>query len=187
MNNPLQFAVYIISLLALAIILIKAASQAVSELELIAKYTKIKSFALASLLIARSTSLPEFVIAVSASLKQQAELALGMIMGSNIANISLTIGLAALIGGMVRSSDKLLKREVLYAFLIGTVPSILLLDGTLSRLDGMVLCSLYVVYVVKELVAKKAKPKENHSEKNITTSLKPRFIGGQTPGLNDIY
>jgi cation:H+ antiporter len=69
-------------------------------------------------------------------------------LGSNIADLSLVIGGAALVGGTVAVRGLFLRRDVFYAFLAGAAPMVLLFDKSLSRVDGLILLALYGFYNV---------------------------------------
>jgi len=103
-------------------------------------------FAITSSLLALATSFPELFVGITAALEGKPNLALGNIIGSNIANVSLVIGGAALIGGTVAVRGTFLRRDVFYAFLAGCAPMIFLLDKSLSRVDGLILLTFYGLY-----------------------------------------
>ena len=58
------------------------------------------------------------------------------------------MGVAAMIGGSVGVVGEFLKRDFAMAFLVGALPMLLLLDGNLSRVDGIGLLVVYVMYVL---------------------------------------
>ena len=105
-------------------------------------------FAVTELLLALATSLPEYFVGITAALKQTPALSLGNVLGANIANLSLVIGGGALIGGTIFVQGNLLSQNILYAALTGSAPLFLLLDKSLSRIDGFILLLLYGFYQV---------------------------------------
>ena len=98
--------------------------------------------------VAFATSLPEIVSTWYASFKSFSGIAVGNIVGSNIANIGLIFGLALIVS---RDGIKLSKREVsgeLEMLLITLISAVFLLSGRmLSRSEGAVLLSLFVLYL----------------------------------------
>jgi cation:H+ antiporter len=84
------------------------------------------------------TSAPEILVSATASIQGNPGLALGNVLGSNIANIALILGVAALVSPLHVQSETL-RREypMLLAVTLGAV--LLLADGTLGRLDGLLL------------------------------------------------
>jgi len=94
-------------------------------------------------LVAFATSLPELAVNAMAILHGQGELALGNAVGSNVANIGLTLGAAALAAPIVVRWRAL--SPLLLVLVAGTVAVLALgADGTLSRVEGMVLLLAYV-------------------------------------------
>ncbi|MBE0618077.1 MAG: calcium/sodium antiporter, partial [Proteobacteria bacterium] len=88
--------------------------------------------------VAFGTSLPELVVSVTAALQGSADIALGNVVGSNIANVGLILGLGACLRAMTVEFT-LLKREVPMG--LGAVALVVLLsaDGVLGRIDALVL------------------------------------------------
>jgi cation:H+ antiporter len=127
-------------------LLIKATDILVVNLKGLSKDFGLGEFAVTTFLLALATSLPEFFVGVTSALEGMPNLSLGNVIGSNIANLSLVIGGAALIGGTVGVYGKFLKRDVFYAFLAGAAPMVLLFDKNLSRIDGLILLALYGFY-----------------------------------------
>ncbi len=95
-----------------------------------------------------ATSAPELLVSLQAALGGSADLSLSNVIGSNIANIGLVLGITALIGPLVIDKDfykfnwpvMVLLSFVLYVFLIN--------DGVLSRVEGLVLLGSLLVYLV---------------------------------------
>jgi len=139
---------YFILIFLLSFILIKATDILIVNFEALSAKTKIRKFALTGLILGLATSLPEFFVGLSSALEDKSILSLGNIMGANIANLSLVVGGAALIGGALRVEGIFLKKDVFYAFLAATAPMILLTDKVLSRIDGLILLTLYVFYQI---------------------------------------
>lgn len=96
--------------------------------------------------VALGTSMPEFVVSLMAAIRGKAGVALGNIVGSNVSNLGLILGLSAL----VRPIDvnlKLLKFEVPLVIIVSVVFWALCANGTLSRIDGFVLATGFLAYL----------------------------------------
>lgn len=141
-----QLLSYLLLLIIFSFLLIKATELLILSLNNIADRAKIGKFAITGFILALATSLPELFISVTAALEGQSSLAVGTILGSNIADISLVIGGAALIGGSIGVTGELVKKEIVYAFLAGIFPLILLLDAELNRVEGVLLLFIYGFY-----------------------------------------
>jgi cation:H+ antiporter len=97
--------------------------------------------------VAFGTGSPEMIVSLQAALSGNSDLALGNIVGSNICNIALILGVAALARPLhVRSA--LLHREVPVMIGVTVLLGALLYDGTLSRVEGAVLAVGAVVYTI---------------------------------------
>lgn len=98
-------------------------------------------------IVAFGTSMPELSVSVLAALRASTDMALANVTGSNIANISIVLGLAAMARPLEVQRD-LIRREVPTCVLLQALVPVLLFDGTLSRLDGFVLLATGVIYNV---------------------------------------
>ncbi len=89
------------------------------------------------------TSMPEIIVSVLASLDGSPGLAIGNVVGSNIANIGLVLGFAALIAPIVVKSS-ILKRELPLLLVISSAGILLIIDGDLDRVDGILLLATLI-------------------------------------------
>ena len=95
--------------------------------------------------VAFGTSAPELAVSVASSLSGQADLAVGNVVGSNIFNILLILGLSALVAPLI-VSQQLVRLDV--PLMIGASALVFLfaLDGNVGRLEGVVLFAGVVTY-----------------------------------------
>lgn len=126
--------------------LMQATGWLVGAVERLSWKTHWDKFGLAAFLVATATSLPELLVGVSAALEGRSALPLGNVLGSNIANVSLVVGGAAVIGGSIGVVGEFIKRDFFTAFLAGSLPLLMLVDGQLSRVEGGVLVVVYALY-----------------------------------------
>lgn len=103
-------------------------------------------FTLSSMILALATTMPELVVSVTAALSGNPYMGLGTAIGSNIANISLIVGGAAVMGGSFSVAGQWLRLDIFSVFLAGALPLILLLDNHLSRSDGLILLAIFALY-----------------------------------------
>jgi len=119
-----------------------------------AKHNSISPLVIGVVVLGFGTSMPEIVVAILASLDNSPGLAIGNAVGSNIANIGLVLGVTAfLVPITVKSS--ILKRElpVLLAISIGAY--LLVIDGRLSVIDGMILIVALILVMTWMIKANK--------------------------------
>lgn len=101
-------------------------------------------------IVAFGTSMPEIVVSITAALQAEVaggEIALANVIGSNIANIALVLGAAAMVSPLTVGRE-LMRREVPALLLLQASIPALLWDGTIGRLDGLFLFALGVGYNV---------------------------------------
>lgn len=98
-------------------------------------------------IVAFGTSLPELLVSVTAALNNQIDMAVGNILGSNIINIMLIVGGAALIRPVTFRSD-IVRRELPLLLLITLLCGLLLADHSLGRLDGVLLLAAAAGYLL---------------------------------------
>ena len=108
--------------------------------------------------VSLGTSAPELVVAVLATLQGSGDLAVGNILGSNLANIGLILGATALVRPVV-VLERVVRREIPIMILLTLLLLPLLMDFSIDRVDGAFLCFLlatYLAYVFHQ--GKKAPP-----------------------------
>lgn len=134
-----------------------------------------------AIFVASITSTPELLSSLTAAIFSSSQMALGNIIGSNIYNIPLVIGICGLIGNF-KIKNSTISRECL--FIIGLSILLMLLTaatGTITRHIGIIFLALYVVFILylvnsnKENNCKKA---ANGGLRNITKSVAIIIIGG---------
>lgn len=97
-------------------------------------------------LVAFGTSCPELSLDISAAIQGNADLAFGDLIGSNIANVGLILGIAAIVYPL-RVHMRLLRAEVPIALSVSLLVLGLALDGVISRQDGVMMVAAFVLFV----------------------------------------
>jgi cation:H+ antiporter len=105
----------------------------------------ISAMVIALTVVAFGTSVPELLVSVNAAQQGSSGIALGNVVGSNIANIGLILGLAALITPVV-VEWRMLRREIPLLVLISLVVLVMALDGQLTTTDGILLLVGFVAF-----------------------------------------
>ncbi len=108
-------------------------------------------------IVSYATSAPELAVSVSASLKGQGALVLGNVLGSNITNIALILGLTALIAPP--KNDGSMAHKELWVLLASTaVPILFLMDNQLQRYEGLLLVAGSFAFTVLTIRWSKSRP-----------------------------
>jgi cation:H+ antiporter len=96
--------------------------------------------------VAFGTSSPELAVSIQSAWMGQADLALGNVVGSNIFNVLFILGLAALVAPLL-VSRQLIVRDVPLMIAASLLLPILGWDGSVSRLDGLILFAISIAYL----------------------------------------
>lgn len=161
--------------LAASLVLFYSGGAVVHSLTWFGRYSRVTEYLLALLLVAMATSLDELAIGISMILKDAPLASLGNLVGANVLNVTLILGEAILFADMERrrrravlpslpgapvgETDELAPTHTISrgdaVIILGMVlfPLFLLLDGTVSRLDGVLLILAfggYVAYLLNE-------------------------------------
>lgn len=151
------------------VVLIKGADLLVSGASDIALRYKIPEMVVGLTIVSFGTSMPELVVSVAANIDGHADLAIANVLGSNIANVLLILGVAAVIRALPVNDATVLSEipfSLTAALLVGFLANAALfstsVELTISRLDGAVLLfffALFLAYVFK--IAKDTPPSQS--------------------------
>lgn len=109
------------------------------------------SFLIGVIILGIGTSAPELVVSALAAFAGSPELALGNAYGSNIINITLVLGVTALISPILIRSD-VIRYDLMLLLAVTALAAIQLVDGNLSRLDGIVLVVALVAVLLIQIL-----------------------------------
>ncbi|HEC07550.1 MAG TPA: calcium/sodium antiporter [Thiolapillus brandeum] len=129
---------FIAAVVAGLMVLVWSADQFVAGAAGLARALGISTLIIGLTIVAFGTSAPEMLVSAVAALQGNSGLAIGNAVGSNIANMALVLGVTALIAPLAVHS-RTLSREFPLMLLVMVVSWLLLWNGELSRLDGIVL------------------------------------------------
>jgi cation:H+ antiporter len=114
-------------------------------------------------IVAVGTSSPEVAVSVGAVLNGNTDIAVGNVVGSNILNVLLVLGIGALIAPLAVHSQ-LIRQEVPIMIGASLLLVVLIVDGRLGRLDALLLALLMVGYMTFLVVQSRAEGKELRDE-----------------------
>ncbi len=97
--------------------------------------------------VAFGTSAPELAVSIKAAFADQASIAIGNVVGSNIFNVLFILGLSALIVPLVVSAQ-LIRLDVPLMVALSVVVFVMAMDGSISRMDGLILVAGLIAYVL---------------------------------------
>jgi cation:H+ antiporter len=180
----LTYVLFIIGL----VFLVKGADFLVDGASALARRLRVSTLIIGLTVVAFGTSAPELIVNVYASIQGATEIAIGNILGSNIANTFLILGISAIIYPLVVTKDTVWKQIplcLLAAVVLGILANDALIDhagrSVLSRTDGLVLLTFFLVFMY--YIFETARKQRNESEateperQSLTKALFIVFLG----------
>jgi len=135
-----------LGLLLLGLILVAKSSElAVKSLVKIAHVFGLSEFTISFLVIGVASVLPELSLGITSALEGTPALGLGIIFGSNIADLTIILGIVAIYAGGIKVESKSVSSN-LPLLLLTALPVALIFDGELSRLDGAILLLAFLLH-----------------------------------------
>jgi len=121
----------------------------VKYLTKLAMFLKTSTFVLGFIVMGIITSLPELFVSINAGLIKNSALALGTIMGANIADLTLIGGITVLLARFIRVREKILQKNTARMLYVALLFLILgFLGNGFSRIDGAILILAFIVYAI---------------------------------------
>lgn len=108
--------------------------------------------------VAFGTSAPELAVSVNASLGGKSDVAFGNVVGSNIVNILLILGLSAVVGALA-VTQRIIRLDVPILIVVSFVALLMALDNSFGRIDGIILVIAAVVYTTWLIKSSRAESK----------------------------
>jgi cation:H+ antiporter len=144
----MEFLIFVLIFLLSFFLLFWSSNFLVESLKKVSKFLGWKEFVVSFFIVALSTTIPNFVVDVTSAINRVPHLALGDVIGTNIVDLTLIVGVSALIS---RAGLSLPSRTVqgssIFTILVAILPLILILDGELSRADGILLIFAFLIYL----------------------------------------
>ena len=129
-------------------------------------------------IVAMGTSAPEAAVSITAALKNNAGIAIGNVIGSNILNILIILGVTAVIT-TVAIQKSTLYVEIPYMLVVTIVLILMGLDGKVSRIEGILLWGMFLIYLAYlYYLAKKGKEEKEKVEESIWKLIVSAILGG---------
>jgi len=166
-----------LALLAIGfLILIKGADWFVDGAAGIATRMGIPQLVIGLTIVAMGTSAPEAAVSISAAFKGSADITIGNIVGSNIMNVLIILGLSAVITPLAVAKSTV-RFEMPFVILITILLMVLGMDGTVSFTDGVILWVLFIAYFIYLFIlAKKQRDDNSMPSAESTAKQKPIWM-----------
>lgn len=160
---------YLINILLLAlgfVMLVKGSDFFVDGASGIATKFGIPQLIVGLTIVAMGTSAPEAAVSLAAAFSNNAEITVGNVLGSNILNVLIILGLSSVVFPLVVQKKSLIVDIPLVIF-SSLLILVLGLDGTIGRIDGIILLVVFVAFIIYQIWdAKKQKSELLSSEQD---------------------
>jgi cation:H+ antiporter len=170
MSDYLFPVIWIVAGLALLVgggeVLVRGASA-------VAALARISPLVIGLTVVAFGTSAPELAVGVQSAFVGQAELAVGNVVGSNIANVLLILGLSALVAPLVVSSQ-LVRFDVPLMIVVSFLLLVLAWDGMIGRVDGCILFAGVLGYTTWSIRQSRRESEEVKTELAAQVAVPPK-------------
>ena len=159
----LNFLIFIIA----AAVLAKSSVFLIDTITRIALKLRVSEYLVGFVIMAFAASIPDLSVGIAAALGGKPILSLGNVIGTGIADPTLSLGLAALVAGGLRVQTHIRNRQIFYTVFLVLTPLIMLLDGKLTRNEGLILLLLFALFVYTLILGSRAYTKviQDHRSK----------------------
>jgi cation:H+ antiporter len=148
----------------------------------LAKKLNISPFLIGVTVVSFGTSAPELIVSLKAAFNGSSGIAIGNVIGSNIANLALVLGITVLIRPIVLDPQKL--RFSWFAMLVASLMFLgFSIDGILDRVDGLFLISGLILFLILSIRKRDDSFVEEELEKTLKTNLIPVYFIFGAAGL----
>jgi cation:H+ antiporter len=166
-------------------ILVAGAEGLVRGAAALAARTGISSVVIGLTVVAFGTSTPELAVSLAASLGDNADIALGNVVGSNIVNVLLILGASAVVGGSLIVNQRIVRIDVPIMIGASLLLLVFALDNRISRIEGAILFLGILVYTTWTVRAARREPEAIESEYD--ESLDPEVLRQRPLALDVLF
>ncbi|MBL4829690.1 MAG: calcium/sodium antiporter [Aliivibrio sp.] len=142
------------------VLLVWSADKLVYGSAALAKNYGISPLVIGMTILAMGSSAPEMMVSAAAALEGKTDTAVGNVLGSNIANIALILGITALVKPLSISSG-VIRRELPLMLAVTVVAGLLLWDNYLGFYEGVLLVVLFITFILAMLHISRSEKKNN--------------------------
>ena len=164
------------------VLLIKGADFFVDGSSSIARILKVPSVVIGLTIVAMGTSAPEAAVSITAGISGNSDISLGNVIGSNIFNLLMVIGISAIIHP-IKSQSEIIKRDMWWNIGVSAILLLLLFNREISRFEGILLLTgmaTYLFFVIRSAM------KNRTNGDTLTTMSVPKSIFAIILGLTAI-
>lgn len=144
----MDFILYLLIFIVSLTVLLKGSDWFVSAAEKIGLSFGISPFVIGVTIVAFGTSLPELASSIVAVIAGESEIVVGNVVGSNITNVALVLGIVAIIGGRVKIIKDIMNTDIPLLLVSSFLMWFILIDSQVSIIEAVLLLLGLVVFLV---------------------------------------
>ncbi len=133
-------------------------------------------FVFGALFVSTLSALPELLVSGIAAGEGNTDIALGNALASTVVTIAFVIGASALVRP-IKTSREIVLRDAVFLAIVTLVAATFLLDGNLTRFEGIVLIALFVPYILNLAISQRTVPAEEIEERVEDMTIGLAFTG----------
>ena len=133
-------------------------------------------FVFGALFVSTLSALPELLVSGIAAGEGNTDIALGNALASTVVTIAFVIGASALVRP-IKTSREIVLRDAVFLAIVTLVAATFLLDGNLTRFEGIVLIALFVPYILNLAISQRTVPAEEIEERVEDKTIGLAFTG----------
>ena len=159
------------------VLLIKGADFYVDGASSVAGILKVPSVIVGLTIVSIGTSCPEAAVSITAGMSGNADISLGKVIGSNLFNLLMVIGICAIIKPVPSPKD-ILRRDMFWNVAVSVLMLVFMIGLTISRLEGIILLAGIVSYILVLIRSAKNSQTEDEGLKILPVWLSIIYIIG---------
>lgn len=159
-------------------VLIKGADVFLDGAKQVGRALGMSTFAIGIMIVGFGTSLPELASSIAAVLQGATELVAANVVGSNITNILLIVGLMAIIAGRIAFNQDILKTELPLFVISQAILVAVIVDGSVDRIDAGFVLAIFGAYLWYIIIESKEGNTDKVSRPKLKTSTFILMLGG---------
>ncbi len=168
--------IYILLLPAAIFLISQGADWMTDGAVVLSKKWKITRTALGTVFVAFFTGMPELIICILAIYYGREGIVLGNILGANIVGIALMVGACSMIRSL-KTPRRVIIRDGVFLLAATLAACATMIDGTITRTEGMILLAMYVPYVINLYEMERVEQKYEHEEEARVLDAQLELLG----------
>lgn len=171
--------IWIIIFVVSVFVLIKSADFFTDSAEKIGIHFGIPAFIVGVTIVSIGTSLPELVTSIIAVVQGASEIVIGNVVGSNIANIFLILGVTAIVAKRLKITYEIIKIDIPILVASAFLLAVCIWDGAFTLIEALLCIAGFIAYILYTINVEK-RHKDKEIKKELNGVLKKKKLKAQT-------